>query len=153
MLSVTVMQCQHCHRDIADAEPVYRVQLWGGHPWCRAPIYPTVRHLCTGCATSETMRHYKLHPPTPCHHCGRPVHHGARRKVPEHVACSPECRLALNATLARARRQLRTRASLTCETCGKLFPPKRADARFCSFACKQRAYRQRQAITPTATPP
>jgi len=29
-------------------------------------------------------------------------------------------------------------------TCGKVFPPRRADARFCAAACRQQAYRRRQ---------
>jgi hypothetical protein len=31
----------------------------------------------------------------------------------------------------------------TCATCGGPFVPRRADARYCSAACRQRAYRQR----------
>ena len=31
--------------------------------------------------------------------------------------------------------------------CGDAFRPARSDARFCSFACKQRAYRERLAVT------
>jgi len=30
-----------------------------------------------------------------------------------------------------------------CQACDKSFEPKRIDARFCSLACKQRAYRRR----------
>jgi hypothetical protein len=36
------------------------------------------------------------------------------------------------------------RNSLTC-ACGKTFTPVRADARYCSDACRQRAYRMRYA--------
>lgn len=32
---------------------------------------------------------------------------------------------------------------LTCETCGKKFTAQRCSARYCSSACRQRAYRQR----------
>ena len=35
-----------------------------------------------------------------------------------------------------------------CQTCGKPFASRRANARTCSQACRQRAYRQRLAITP-----
>ena len=44
------------------------------------------------------------------------------------------------------RRELRRekRNSLTC-ACGKTFTPARADARYCSDACRQRAYRMRYA--------
>jgi len=43
----------------------------------------------------------------------------------------------------------------TCEQCGGLIPPSaRADAAYCSAACRQRAYRRRSRNTPpvTATP-
>jgi hypothetical protein len=135
------MQCQHCHKALAGAEPVYRAQLWDGHPWC-GNQYPTIRHLCAECGTSQTMHYWKWHPAQPCHDCHRPVFHGAARKVPSHVSCSPECNRAVYAKLAHDRRR---RAERVCRTCGALFLPKRADALTCSPACRQRAYRQRRA--------
>ncbi len=39
-------------------------------------------------------------------------------------------------------RRLEQRRDTVCQTCGKTFTPKRADARFCSNACRQKAYRQ-----------
>ncbi len=35
------------------------------------------------------------------------------------------------------------RANMTCECCGVTFTPARSDARFCSAACRQGAYRRR----------
>ena len=32
-----------------------------------------------------------------------------------------------------------------CETCGREFTPRRNDARYCSAACRQKAYRHRNA--------
>ena len=52
--------------------------------------------------------------------------------------CGPECRQA--ARYARLRIVRPTRA---CAQCQKPFVPRRDDARFCSVACKQRAYRRR----------
>ena len=45
----------------------------------------------------------------------------------------------------RMKRQERenARADTECLTCGALFTPKRADARYCSNACRQKAYRDR----------
>ena len=37
----------------------------------------------------------------------------------------------------------RQETSRYCQACDKSFEPKRIDARFCSLACKQRAYRRR----------
>lgn len=44
-------------------------------------------------------------------------------------------------------RELRreARANRPCETCGTLFTPPRADGRYCSGACRQKAYRRRLA--------
>jgi hypothetical protein len=36
-------------------------------------------------------------------------------------------------------------SDVTCNGCGESFTPKRADARYCSSACRQRAYRGRRA--------
>ena len=43
----------------------------------------------------------------------------------------------------------RTRA---CEQCRKLYEPQRSSSRFCSQACRQRAYRQRLGVTVSVTP-
>ena len=50
---------------------------------------------------------------------------------------------ALN--LRNSIRRRRARGELTCACCGKSFDPVRADARFCSNACRQKSYRQRAA--------
>ena len=52
---------------------------------------------------------------------------------------------ALN--LRNSIRRRRARGELTCACCGKTFDPVRADARFCSNACRQKSYRQRAAET------
>jgi hypothetical protein len=39
-----------------------------------------------------------------------------------------------------------------CEQCGKRYEPQRSSSRFCSQACKQRAYRQRLSVTAGVTP-
>src|SRR5262249_3300269 len=41
--------------------------------------------------------------------------------------------------------QLRfVKMAATCETCNREFTARRVDARYCSSACRQRAYRQRK---------
>ena len=42
----------------------------------------------------------------------------------------------------REYRQMR-RQDLVCQCCGEKFTPKRADARYCSSACRQKDYRKR----------
>jgi hypothetical protein len=56
--------------------------------------------------------------------------------------CSDHC--AKQARNARRRKSKPT----TCAGCGETFVPKRSDAKFCSAACKQRAYRQRSGSSP-----
>jgi hypothetical protein len=43
---------------------------------------------------------------------------------------------------------MRERAERRCETCGEAFSSKRADARHCSGACRQAAYRARKPAEP-----
>ena len=38
----------------------------------------------------------------------------------------------------------RNRRDSFCEECGRMFTPKRSDAKYCSNACRQKAYRSRQ---------
>ncbi len=40
------------------------------------------------------------------------------------------------------RHRLERRKDLVCAECGKTFTPKRSDAKYCSNACRQKAYRQ-----------
>lgn len=70
-----------------------------------------------------------------CEHCGRPVQLKKHRR---HVFCSGACaRAYYNAQRARV-----VHAIQACAQCGKGFEPTRADAKFCSSACRQRAHRK-----------
>jgi hypothetical protein len=55
------------------------------------------------------------------------------------TACARDAELARQ----RARRRAR-RTDLTCEHCGTVFTPPRSDGRYCSPACRQKAYRRRK---------
>jgi hypothetical protein len=63
--------------------------------------------------------------------------------------CSHECQQAnRNEQRAEQRereRQRRQRKPIKCARCGKRVPPERSTRRYCSDACRQAAYRQRQA--------
>ena len=64
----------------------------------------------------------------PCEACGRPVVGGR--------VCSRGCE-------GYVYRTLRRRAAVaTCRSCGASYHPKRSDARYCSAACKQKAWRR-----------
>ncbi|MGW1399285.1 hypothetical protein ACWCRF_11555 [Streptomyces sp. NPDC002405] len=80
-----------------------------------------------------------LLPPTPCAACGLViVRHGD--PLLKHVTCSPACLTSLT----RSRNGSGNRGSgKPCETCGETITTGRADSRYCSPKCRQKAYRQR----------
>ena len=45
---------------------------------------------------------------------------------------------------AEGKKRLEKRKNTECQQCGDTFTPDRSDAKYCSAACKQRAYRQRK---------
>jgi hypothetical protein len=57
--------------------------------------------------------------------------------------CWPCAEHAENARQRDLRRE--RRADRACDSCGETFTPPRSDGRYCSPACRQRAYRERQA--------
>jgi hypothetical protein len=59
------------------------------------------------------------------------------------IFCSEQCRRATFRAQARAKRESTPRK---CECCPVTFIPARADARYCSSTCRQRAYRERAAL-------
>jgi hypothetical protein len=69
-----------------------------------------------------------------CRHCARVVHSTSGQWRSCTVACQERHR--------RARRRL-GRPCATCATCTAPMTPARSDSRYCSNACRQRAYRRR----------
>ena len=89
--------------------------------------------------------------PFPCENCGRLVvrqvswsdltpMYTTQRIAPH---CCLRCQGAANARKRRARRRA-VRPARKCETCAMDFVPTRTDARHCSNACRQKAYRRRK---------
>lgn len=56
---------------------------------------------------------------------------------------TPECKRERKYRAAREKRR-EERTDLKCQECGDTFTPDRSDAKYCSAACKQRAYRKRK---------
>jgi hypothetical protein len=79
----------------------------------------------------------------PCVTCGRPVFRD-RAYVRKYVACCDGCRKANHNRVRRERRRARARDGKACDVCGESFTATRADAKTCSSACKQKAYRRRR---------
>jgi len=57
------------------------------------------------------------------------------------VACSSRC-----AEITQRERRLVSHEPRACEGCGEEFTPTRSDARYCSGACRQEAYRKRKLV-------
>jgi hypothetical protein len=77
-----------------------------------------------------------------CQTCGRVVFSLRDERKNHYVACSRQCRQAIYAAVAKAKRPSRDK---TCTVCGEAFVAPRWDAVTCSPACRQKAYRQRHA--------
>jgi predicted nucleic acid-binding Zn ribbon protein len=112
-----------------------------GH-WVYGPghCYMTPQPFCTSCRGTFVQDARRFGHPTLragiCALCGRPfMAIGIRRRD----YCSDEC-------VAAARNTRRRGLAMTerCAQCAAALPPARADARFCSNACRQRAYRRRR---------
>jgi hypothetical protein len=141
----TSYACAYCHHVFVDGDVVHRQRItehdaWGAH-W-------TLESVCEDCVR-------KWHPswieqrkvPTPCAGgCGVLVSHwhrdvcydrpdGSWGTRPAITTCSRRCSAATKRVQVDAR---------DCEVCGETFTPKRSDARYCSSACRQDAYRKRK---------
>ena len=133
------MQCKLCRREMAADEPIYRASV-GNTTWREISGY--VAEVCAKCIPKvDALSWCRWRAPEPCKTCGRPVIGDRRRKVPTHVVCSVECRVAVYRAIWIARRRSRVERR-RCKVCREPFMPKRSDARHCSAACKQKAYRQ-----------
>ena len=77
-----------------------------------------------------------------CTVCGRTVLRPVFWKPTGEVTCSDRCRLRAYRARVTAARRTQTRGTLRCGRCGAAMTG-RADRRYCSPACRQRAYRNR----------
>lgn len=96
-------------------------------------------YICTQLLSpwsDETRAH-----PQPCDGCGRPVVTGYN-DYRRWTVCSEPCRVAARREHQRAER---VDAPDRCVGCGAPMPGGRRGRRWCSPACKQRAYRERMA--------
>src|SRR5262249_18493295 len=111
---------------------------------------------CGGYSTKETNGHITNAIPEsrwphsgPCPCCGRTVWLVGGRGY--RFFCSQRCRNRVyNADYRKQRRQdqrWKEKPIVQCQVCGENFAPKRADARTCSPACRQKAYRKRARVT------
>jgi hypothetical protein len=151
--------CATCGRHLTDDEPIWRCRFSSEcmslvgltrRPVGCAPVcgdcWPKLRELdpwarLSGDADATWKPHlWKADSPfvsKPCSGCGRRVVTGFWLRYV--IVCSDRCARQVRAERRRARPIQRQ-----C-SCGRVFTPPRRDGWYCSNACRQRAYRQRQA--------
>jgi len=159
--------CSSCRRDVRSDEPLYRMlPRTRGLAYCAAcwaarypgsyasePFHVTPAAwgerrewddpgwdgLCR-CAARLVESYSGIvdgEPYSRCEGCGRLL--GRTNYWPEST-CSDEC-----AQSARNQRRRVARTERRCEECESVFTPPRADTKYCSSACRQKAYRSRVA--------
>ena len=139
--------CGECGRELLADEKIHRRNYTRKAVSLFREVYTdvfAVAPTCVACAETTGGHHSVGWGPqivVGCAGCHRPMVTG-RDSVRRHPVCSIEC-------LYRFRKDERARWAVKpkrlCETCGTAYRPKRADARYCSPACRQKAYRRRVA--------
>jgi hypothetical protein len=120
--------CVVCWTPFAPGQRVYRELRFGRD---LAPV-------CEGCRSQ-----YQSHDAgSSCDGCGRIVHNPANNRRRRRTFCCAKCKIATRSREKHAR-VVETRGTRECQQCGETFEPARADAKFCSLACKQKHYRRR----------
>jgi hypothetical protein len=123
--------CRTCGRGIRPSEPIW-LHLTAGR----------TRSFCDSCGPRYAKDLVSwLWSAFACQGCGRTVHRFNRsfNRSFSFSVCSPRCRaIAFAAARKEARHVLMQH---TCAVCGQPFEGRR-DARVCSSACRQRAYRR-----------
>jgi hypothetical protein len=164
--------CATCGRDVSEGEPVAFFGRFTLLPEAGAArMVMADKHQCAACAGFDAVdKGYRCS----CVSCGRPflrasagvrrvsaatwirrVHRAAETGTPPPSAyyvtrhrhrlfCRSWCEWSYyNKRRSEIRELIRT-AGRTCAECQAPFEPPRSDARYCSSACRQRAYRRRQ---------
>lgn len=116
--------CYDCERELTANEPVYRFKAYRMHTYCEncKPDYWYTQGKCETCSR-DTFN--------------------AEGSSRQHVFCSQLCSSRYWNKVQRDNR-LKSHQK-KCGECGKAFTAPRSDTKFCRAACKQKAYRTRQA--------
>ncbi len=144
--TATGKTCSNCGGEIGDTVYRYKPILQHG----RYSIRPNIDALptCAECSPEwfpeKQTRVYKIHMYThelPCEICGRAVLFTSGIESPSDAApsgvfCSDSCRKQRKGRAAASHEK-------RCAVCGEAFTARRADARTCSPACRQKSYRKR----------
>ena len=133
--------CFECARPIGADEPIAfwtisRTTFFGNwsHP---------LESFCMDCAQPVIDSSRRGFLEFSCESCKRIIRYQRRGLFARHTRyCSRKCRVAGQNKRQREDRR-EARKPLRCSCCGKTFTPSRKGRRYCSVACKQRAYRSR----------
>jgi hypothetical protein len=128
--------CACCGEPFGEGDVIYRRRLNIGRAMMGLTDSCIVAPACEKHAVLDWRRYRRA---VPCAGCDRPVRDLHYRRI---VTCSDRCAARVVCLEARARRA-ENRGTLVCPVCNETFEPTRTDAKFCSGACRQRAYRHR----------
>lgn len=119
--------CVVCWSEFEPGQPVYREKRYGRD---LAPV-------CEGCRSK-----YQSHAGSPCEGCSRVVHNPDDNRLRKRTFCCAKCEIATRSR-EKHTRVAAARGTRVCLQCSETFEPARADAKFCSAACKQKSHRHR----------
>ncbi len=149
------MRCENCQRELASEDAViiwYRQRQdiigvgYAQTRGCESCVDEAINaeHANRGFSVRAALRLLRGEPPITvrgswCDRCKRVVYIVTATPYKDayyvrSTYCSDHCR-----AVERTARQ-----QIACEVCGASFTPKRSDAKTCSSACRQRAYRSRR---------
>jgi len=130
--------CGKCGEDFLKDEPIYRRRSNIGRGFLGG-MRTALLSYCDSCAPKICDTQYQT---GKCDVCARTVHYPWDFVSRWHLFCSVRCSKAHYARVQREKRLAKRRK--TCNECGRDFLAPRSDSKFCSSACKQRAYRDRK---------
>ena len=138
--------CTRCHAPFGGNMPAIMVRQAVPYMWGLDGNEPYVfmsadrwTPVCDACATPSEAAAATTQ--GDCAVCGQRMVAPPPRRRRRRRFVAPVCSSRCYQRQLRERHRSATQA--TCAACGLAFVAKRADARFCSAACRQRAYRQR----------
>ena len=138
--------CVQCGAELPSDGPVRLLPcrllyVWGEYLFSETQV----ASACLKCWTDAEVTHNIL--PGECRGCGRKVIANKSRRKMEVFYCSNRCRNVVYGNRHRQRKRMRKVQKplplSACAVCGQNFAPKRKDAKTCSPACRQKAYRKR----------
>lgn len=133
--------CWQCRKPFAQGDVIYLPRIRDGYTFMGRDAHRVVP-MCRSCKPPRTWGYQS---PEPCQCCGRPVAIRVDGIYRKRVACGDDCRAKIEIALQKQKRlSVQHLPAVTCQQCGAEFGG-RADARFCSSPCRQKAYRARKA--------